>query len=148
MAMNQVTLHLADAFFQSGLQLIGLSRWHFPLEQCGVKGLAQGSNSCAELIMAIPGIEPPTLRVQVKLCYATYATGCPLVAVWIVFIFLNGSIYVFINLGRGLYPVLPCRPICVLQTHILMQMQKHRHVHVQGSEFLCASKQTGTHPMY
>ena len=34
--------HLADAFIQSDLQLITLSRIHAPLEQCGVKGLAQG----------------------------------------------------------------------------------------------------------
>ena len=37
-----------------------------PLEQCGIKGLAQGPNSCADFIMATPGIEPPALRVQVK----------------------------------------------------------------------------------
>ena len=39
-----------------------------------VKGLAQGPNSCADLIVAAPGIEPPTLRVQVKLLNR-YATG-------------------------------------------------------------------------
>ena len=37
-----------------------------PLVQCGVMGLAQGPNSCADLIVATRGIEPPTLRVQVK----------------------------------------------------------------------------------
>ena len=61
-----VSCHLADAFIQRDLQLIRLSRRHTPLEQCGVKGLAQGPNSCADLIVATPGIEPPTLRVQVK----------------------------------------------------------------------------------
>ena len=38
-----------------------------PWEQCGVKGLAQGPNSSADLILAAPGIEPPTLRIQGKL---------------------------------------------------------------------------------
>ena len=28
----------------------------YPLEQCGVKGLAQGPNSCGDLIMATPAI--------------------------------------------------------------------------------------------
>ena len=72
--MSYMTCHLANTFIQSNLQLIQLSRSHFPLEQCGVKGLAQGSNSCADLIMATPGIEPPTLRVQVK-SLNHYATG-------------------------------------------------------------------------
>ena len=58
------TCHLADAFIQSDLQLIRLSRRHCPLEQCGVKGLAHGPNSCADLIMAAPGIEPPMLRFK------------------------------------------------------------------------------------
>ena len=61
-----ITLQLADAFIQSNLQWIRLSRRHSPLEQCGVKGLAQGPNSCADLFVFAPGIEPPTLRVQVK----------------------------------------------------------------------------------
>ena len=38
----------------------------YPVEQCGVKGLAQEPNSCADLIVVTPGIEPPTLWVQVK----------------------------------------------------------------------------------
>ena len=59
-----ITCHLADAFIQSNLQLS--YRRHSPLEQCGVKGLAQGLNSCAYLIVATPGIEPPTLQVQVQ----------------------------------------------------------------------------------
>ena len=42
------------------------SRRHFSLEKCGVKGLAQGPNNCADLIMATPEIEPTTLRVQVE----------------------------------------------------------------------------------
>ena len=29
-----------------------------PLEQCGVKGLAQGSNSLTDLIVATPVLEP------------------------------------------------------------------------------------------
>ena len=60
-----ITLHLAEAFIQSDLQLIRLSRRHTPLEQCGVKGLAQGPNSCSDLILATPGIESLTLQVQV-----------------------------------------------------------------------------------
>ena len=32
----------------------------------GVKGLAEGPNSWADLIVATPGIKPPTLRVEVK----------------------------------------------------------------------------------
>ena len=47
-----IICHLADAFIQSDLQLIRLSRRH--------------NSSCADLIVAAPGIEPPTLRVQVK----------------------------------------------------------------------------------
>ena len=61
-----MTCYLADAFIQSDLQLIRLSRRHTPLVQCGVKGLAQGPNSCADLKVATPGTEPPTLRVQDK----------------------------------------------------------------------------------
>ena len=38
----------------------------YPLEHCGVKGPAQGPNSCADLIVARPVIGPPNLRVQVK----------------------------------------------------------------------------------
>ena len=57
--------HLADAFIQSDLQLIRLSRRHTPWSNVGVEGLVQGPNSCADLIVATPGIEPPTLRVQV-----------------------------------------------------------------------------------
>ena len=39
---RNTSCHLADVFIQSDLQLIRLSRRHFPLKQCGVKGLAQG----------------------------------------------------------------------------------------------------------
>ena len=42
--------YLADAFIQIDLQLISLSSGQFPLEQCGVRGLAQGPNSCTDLI--------------------------------------------------------------------------------------------------
>ena len=52
--LHYITLHLADASIQAGDR------------PPGVKGLAQGPNSCADLIVATPGIEPPTLRVQVK----------------------------------------------------------------------------------
>ena len=45
--------------FYSWLQLIRLSRGQSPLEQCGVKGLAQGPSSCIDLIVA-------TFRVPVK----------------------------------------------------------------------------------
>ena len=60
---HYITRHLADAFIQSDLQLIRLSRRH---TQCGAKGLVQAANGCADLIVATPGIQPPTLRVQVK----------------------------------------------------------------------------------
>ena len=66
LASYYITCHLADAFIQSDLQLIRLSRGQSPLEKCGVKGLSQGPNSCADLIVATAGIEPPTLRVKVK----------------------------------------------------------------------------------
>ena len=61
-----IPCHLADAFIQSDLQLIRLSRRHTPWSNVGLRALAQGPNSCADLIVATPGIEPPTLRVQVK----------------------------------------------------------------------------------
>ena len=59
-----ITCHLADAFIQSDLQLIDYAG-HI-LGAMWVKGLAQGPNSCADIIVATPGIESPTLRVQVK----------------------------------------------------------------------------------
>ena len=71
-----ITYHLADVFIQSDLQLIRLSRRHNPWSNVGVEGLAQGPNSCADLILATPGIEPPAFRVQVHLL-SHYATGCP-----------------------------------------------------------------------
>ena len=37
-----------------------------PGAKWGVKGLAEGPDGCADLIVATAGIEPPTLRVQVK----------------------------------------------------------------------------------
>ena len=48
--------------------MIRRSRGQFLLEQCGVKGLAQGPNSCTDLIQLsnTPGLEPPTFRVPVK----------------------------------------------------------------------------------
>ena len=42
-----------------------ISRGQAPQEQCGVKGLVQGSNSCADPIVATPGLEPPTFQVQI-----------------------------------------------------------------------------------
>ena len=48
---NYITCNFADTFIQSDLQLVGL---------------AQGPNSCTDLILATPGIEQPTSRVQVK----------------------------------------------------------------------------------
>ena len=74
--LGYITCHLADAFIRRNLQLIRLSGRHTPPEQCGVEGLAQGPNGCADLIVAAPGIEPPTLRVQAKQL-GRYATGCP-----------------------------------------------------------------------
>ena len=71
----------AGAFIQSNLQLIRLSRRQppphpTPLEQCGVKGFAQGPNSCTDLIVATPGLEQPTFRVPVM--YLSHlATGFP-----------------------------------------------------------------------
>ena len=41
--MVQIEVSGADAFIQSHLQLIRLSRGQYPLEQCGFKGLDQGS---------------------------------------------------------------------------------------------------------
>ena len=34
------------------------------MEQCGVQGLAQGPNSCADLTVTTPGIEPLTLQAN------------------------------------------------------------------------------------
>ena len=65
-SLHYITCHLADAFIQSYLQLIRLSRRHTPWSNVGLRGLAQWPNSCADLIVATPGIEPLTLRVQVK----------------------------------------------------------------------------------
>ena len=58
--------YLADTFIQKDIQLIRLSRGQSTLEQCGFKGLAQRSNSCVDLIMATPGLEPTTFRVPVE----------------------------------------------------------------------------------
>ena len=71
--LHCITCHLDDAFIQSDLQLIRLSR-----RQCGVKGLAQGPNSCGHFIVATPGIEPCgsqsctfTTTLQAALQYCT-----------------------------------------------------------------------------
>ena len=45
-----ITCNLADAFIQSDLQLIRLGRRHTPWSNVGVKGLAQGANSCADFL--------------------------------------------------------------------------------------------------
>ena len=64
-----ITCYLADAFIQSDLQF-RLSKKQSPLEQCGVKGLAQGPNSCADFIVATPGITPPgPSHVPYPQCY-------------------------------------------------------------------------------
>ena len=68
--LHYITCNLADSFI--------LSRRHFPL------GLAQGPNSCTDLIMATSGIKPPTLRVQVKYLNH-YATGCPSKHIFLIF---------------------------------------------------------------
>ena len=63
--------------FGSVLRSIHFSRFFWAItdmEQCGVKGLAQGPNSCADLIVATPGIHPPTSQVQVQYLNH-YATG-------------------------------------------------------------------------
>ena len=49
-------------FLQSNLQLIKLRKGQSHMEQCGVKGLAQGPNSCVDFIVATTGLEPPTFR--------------------------------------------------------------------------------------
>ena len=58
--------YLADAFIESGLQVIRLSTGQSPLEQCEDKGLAQGPNSCTDLVVATLGIEPTTFQGTVK----------------------------------------------------------------------------------
>ena len=63
-----MTCNLSDAFIQSNLQLIRLSRRYTPWSNVGL--------SCADLIVARSGIEPPTLQIQVKQL-KHYATGCP-----------------------------------------------------------------------
>ena len=52
--------YLAYTFTQSDLQLIQVSRGQSPLEQCGVKVLAQAPNSCADLVRATLVLKPPT----------------------------------------------------------------------------------------
>ena len=63
---HYITCNLADAFIQSELHLIRLSRRHTPWSNEGLKGLAQAPNSCADVFVATPGIKQPTLQVQVK----------------------------------------------------------------------------------
>ena len=50
------SFNLADAFMQSDLQLIRLSRGQSLLD-VGLRGLAQGPNSCADIVATL-GIEP------------------------------------------------------------------------------------------
>ena len=57
--------YLAVTFIRSDLQLIRLIGGQPTVQQCGVPGLAQGPNSCVDLIVATPGLEPPTFRVPV-----------------------------------------------------------------------------------
>ena len=61
--MDITLVILGDAFIHCDLQLIRLSAGQSSLEQCGVKGLAQGPNGCMDLMVAALGIEPPTSRV-------------------------------------------------------------------------------------
>ena len=68
-ALRYITCHLADANLSKATH----SRRHTHLgAMWGLRGLAQG----VDLIMASPGMEPPTLRVQVKHLNHC-ATGCP-----------------------------------------------------------------------
>ena len=54
-----------DTVIQSNLRLIRLHWGQSPLEQCGVKGFAQGPLRCADLILAALGLESPTVQVPV-----------------------------------------------------------------------------------
>ena len=74
LSQNRI-LHLADAFIQRDLQLIRLSRRPTPWSNVGLRALLK--SPAAMQIVASPGIEPPTLRVQVKLLNR-YTIGCPL----------------------------------------------------------------------
>ena len=55
--------YFADAMIKRDLQFIRLGPT--PLERCGDKGLAEGNNSCADLIAATPEIEPLTFRIPI-----------------------------------------------------------------------------------
>ena len=70
-----ITCHLADTFIQSNLQLIWLSRRHTPRSNVGLRALLKGPTAVRILSWSTPGIEPPTLWVQVKQLNH-YATGC------------------------------------------------------------------------
>ena len=85
--LKDIYCYLVDSVIQSDLQLIRLIRRHTPLEQCGVKGLAQGPSSCADL-MATPGLEPPTFRVPVR-WLSHEASGFPQVVIIGYWIFFN-----------------------------------------------------------
>ena len=71
-APSVMSCHLADTFIQSDLQLIRLSN-------VGLRALLKGPT--AVQTMATPGIEPLTLRVQVKYLNH-YATGYPVGSEW------------------------------------------------------------------
>ena len=53
-------MSFSGRFYPKQLTVDQTKQETFPLEQCGVKGLAQGPNSSADLTVARPGIEPPT----------------------------------------------------------------------------------------
>ena len=67
--MDYITLHYMSFswhFYPKQLTVDWTKQETYPLEQCGVKDIAQGPESWADLIVATPGIGLPTLRVQVK----------------------------------------------------------------------------------
>ena len=64
MGHHYIACHLVDYFIQSNLQLIRLSRRHNPWSNVGLRASLKGPT--AVQILSWPGIEPPTLQVQVK----------------------------------------------------------------------------------
>ena len=74
-----IICYLADYFIQSDLQMIRLSRGQSLLEKCGVKGVAQQPDSCADLTVPASGPEPPTFRVEVLCPKCTLSDPCSVV---------------------------------------------------------------------
>ena len=56
-------MSFSSRFYPKRLTVEYTKQETYLLEQCGIKGLAQGPNSCADLIVATPGIEPLSLQV-------------------------------------------------------------------------------------